>query len=133
MEDVEVVIGKMSQLKARGVHLALDDFGAGYSSLNYLKRLPLDQLKIDQSFVRDLLEQPSDAAIVRTILALGANLNLAVTAEGVETQEQYDALQDMGCRRFQGYLFAKPGPAQNLEHWPLATTWQGKEASIPDA
>jgi diguanylate cyclase (GGDEF)-like protein/PAS domain S-box-containing protein len=133
VEDVEVVIGKMSQLKARGVHLALDDFGAGYSSLNYLKRLPLDQLKIDQSFVRDLLEQPSDAAIVRTILALGANLNLAVTAEGVETQAQYDALQGMGCRRFQGYLFAKPGPAQNLEHWPLATTWQGKEASIPDA
>ncbi|MDP2747133.1 EAL domain-containing protein [Pseudomonas sp.] len=133
VEDVEVLIGKMSQLKARGVHLALDDFGAGYSSLNYLKRLPLDQLKIDQSFVRDLLEHPSDAAIVRTILALGANLNLAVTAEGVETQEQYDALQRMGCRRFQGYLFAKPGPAQNLEHWPLATTWQGKETSIPDA
>ena len=121
VEDVEVLIGKMSQLKARGVHLALDDFGAGYSSLNYLKRLPLDQLKIDQSFVRDLLEQPSDAAIVRTILALGANLNLAVTAEGVETQEQYDALQDMGCRRFQGYLFAKPGPASTLEQWQNLT------------
>ena len=133
VEDVEVLIGKMSQLKARGVHLALDDFGAGYSSLNYLKRLPLDQLKIDQSFVRDLLEQPSDAAIVRTILALGANLDLDVTAEGVETQEQYEALQRMGCRRFQGYLFAKPGPAQNLEHWPLTATWQDKAASIPDA
>ena len=128
-----MLIGKMSQLKARGVHLALDDFGTGYSSLNYLKRLPLDQLKIDQTFVRDLLEHPSDAAIVRTILALGANLNLAVTAEGVETQEQYDALQRMGCRRFQGYLFAKPGPAQNLEDWPLATTWQDNAASIPDA
>src|SRR3990167_4633688 len=112
VEDVEVLIGKMSQLKARGIHLALDDFGAGYSSLNHLTRLPLDQLKIDQSFVRALLEQPSDAAIVRAILALGVNLDLDVTAEGVETQEQYEALQRMGCRRFQGYLFAKPGPAQ---------------------
>ncbi|MFP5420304.1 MAG: EAL domain-containing protein [Gammaproteobacteria bacterium] len=118
VEDVETLIDKMSQLKARGVHLALDDFGTGYSSLNYLKRLPLDKLKIDQSFVRDLLEHPSDAAIVRTILALGANLNLSVTAEGVETQAQYEALQGMGCRRFQGYLFAKPGPAQNIERWP---------------
>ena len=120
VEDVEVLIGKMRLLKARGVHLALDDFGTGYSSLNYLKRLPLDKLKIDQSFVRDLLEHPSDAAIVRTILALGANLNLSVTAEGVETQAQYEALQGMGCKRFQGYLFAKPGPAQNIEHWPSA-------------
>ncbi len=133
VEDVETLIGKMKQLKARGVLLALDDFGAGYSSLNYLKRLPLDQLKIDQSFVHDLLEHTSDAAIVRTILALGANLNLAVTAEGVETQEQYDALQHMGCRRFQGYLFAKPGPAHALEHWPVAATWQNKAARTPDA
>ncbi|MFZ3154019.1 EAL domain-containing protein [Pseudomonas sp.] len=133
VEDVETLIGKMSQLKARGVHLALDDFGAGYSSLNYLKRLPLNQLKIDQSFVRDLLDHPSDAAIVRTILALGGYLNLAVTAEGVETQEQFNALQRMGCRRFQGYLFAKPGPAQTLEDWPLAASWQDKKAGIPDA
>lgn len=133
VEDVETLIGKMSQLKARGVHLALDDFGAGYSSLNYLKRLPLNQLKIDQSFVRDLLDHPSDAAIVRTILALGGYLNLAVTAEGVETQEQFNALQRMGCRRFQGYLFAKPGPAQPLEDWPLAASWQDKKAGIPDA
>lgn len=133
VEDVETLIGKMKQLKARGVLLALDDFGAGYSSLNYLKRLPLDQLKIDQSFVHDLLEHTSDAAIVRTILALGANLNLAVTAEGVETQEQYDALQHMGCRRFQGYLFAKPGPAHATRHWPVAATWQNKAARTPDA
>lgn len=122
VEDVENLISKMSQLKAQGIQLALDDFGAGYSSLNYLKRLPLDQLKIDQSFVRDLLEHPSDAAIVRTILALGDNLGLSVTAEGVETQAQYEALQRMGCRRFQGYLFAKPGPASALENWPRTPT-----------
>ncbi|WAC45373.1 EAL domain-containing protein [Pseudomonas sp. SL4(2022)] len=114
VEDIEPLISKMSQLKAQGIRLALDDFGAGYSSLNYLKRLPLDQLKIDRSFVQDLLTEPSDAAIVRTILALGANLNLAVTAEGVETQAQYEALLQMGCRQFQGYLFAKPGPASEI-------------------
>ena len=130
VEDVETLIGKMNQLKARGIHLALDDFGAGYSSLNYLKRLPLNQLKIDQSFVHDLLEQPSDAAIVRTILALGGYLNLAVTAEGVETQEQYEALQRMGCTRFQGYLFAKPGPAQDLENWPVAASSPAHAAPV---
>jgi diguanylate cyclase (GGDEF)-like protein/PAS domain S-box-containing protein len=120
VEDVETLIAKMTRLKAHGVRLSLDDFGTGYSSLNYLKRLPLDQLKIDQSFVRDLLAQPSDAAIVRTILALGANLGLAVTAEGVETREQREALLAMGCQKFQGYLFARPGPAQLLEQWPQA-------------
>ncbi|MES2819592.1 MAG: EAL domain-containing protein [Pseudomonadota bacterium] len=118
VEDVEAMIVKMTRLKAHGVRLSLDDFGTGYSSLNYLKRLPLDQLKIDQSFVRDLLDHPSDAAIVRTILMLGDNLGLAVTAEGVETPEQRDALLRLGCRKFQGYLFARPGPAQGLEQWP---------------
>jgi diguanylate cyclase (GGDEF)-like protein/PAS domain S-box-containing protein len=132
VEDVEVLIDKMSALKAHGVHLSLDDFGTGYSSLNYLKRLPLDQLKIDQSFVRDLLKHPCDAAIVRTILALGDNLNLAVTAEGVETQEQHDALLQMGCRKFQGYLFAKPGSSQHLADWPVATSRQARATTIPD-
>ena len=117
VEDVEGLISKMLQLKAHGVRFSLDDFGTGYSSLNFLKRLPLNQLKIDQCFVRELLDHPSDAAIVRTILALGSNLGLAVTAEGVETQEQRDALLRMGCQKFQGYLFAQPGPAEILQHW----------------
>ena len=116
IEDVEAMIVKMTQLKARGVRFSLDDFGTGYSSLNYLKRLPLDCLKIDQSFVRDLLIDPSDAAIVRTIVALGSNLNLQVIAEGVESREQHVALLQLGCHNFQGYLFGKPATAEHLEH-----------------
>jgi EAL domain-containing protein (putative c-di-GMP-specific phosphodiesterase class I) len=114
VENVESLITKMNQLRAQGVKLALDDFGAGYSSLYYLKRLPLDHLKIDQLFIHDLLEQHDNAAIVRTILALGINLKLHVTAEGVETQAQFDSLKHMGCQRFQGYLFAPPGSADEL-------------------
>ena len=117
VEDVEAMIVKMTQLKARGVRFSLDDFGTGYSSLNYLKRLPLDCLKIDQSFVRDLLIDPSDAAIVRTIVALGSNLNLQVIAEGVESREQHVALLQLGCHNFQGYLFGKPATAEHLERW----------------
>ena len=130
VEDVDAMIAKMSRLKARGVRFALDDFGTGYSSLNYLKRLPLDQLKIDQSFIRDLLVQPRDAAIVRTILTLGDNLALSVTAEGVETPTQRDALLQMGCRKFQGYLFARPGPPQDLEHWPVAANSPAASAEL---
>ncbi|WP_218190349.1 EAL domain-containing protein [Pseudomonas sp. CC6-YY-74] len=117
VQDVETMIVKMGQLKARGVRFALDDFGTGYSSLSYLKRLPLDQLKIDRSFVRDLLSDPNDEAIVRTIVALGASMDLDVIAEGVETLAQRDALLRLGCQRFQGYLFGKPQPPQMFEQW----------------
>ena len=108
--DVEDVIGKMRDLKRLGVRLSLDDFGTGYSSLTYLKRLPLDQIKIDQSFVRELLTDPNDAAMAHTIVTLGHNLQMEVIAEGVESAEQHDVLSAMGCDVFQGYYFGRPGP-----------------------
>jgi EAL domain-containing protein (putative c-di-GMP-specific phosphodiesterase class I) len=115
VQNMEQTIEKMRVLRQRGVHFALDDFGTGYSSMSYLKRLPLDKLKIDQSFVRDLMSDPNDAAIIRTIVALGRSLELSVLAEGVETDEQHQALVASGCHGFQGYLFSRPVAAAELE------------------
>ena len=115
LENVEDIIAKMIALKAWGIGFALDDFGTGYSSLSYLKRLPLDQLKIDQTFVRDLLTDPNDAVIAHTIVALGQSLGLSVIAEGVETQAQQDCLATQGCSAYQGYLFGRPLPLEAFE------------------
>ena len=114
LHDVEDGIAKMQALRAQGVGFSLDDFGTGYSSLGYLKRLPLDQLKIDQGFVRDVLTDPNDAAIACAIITLARSLGLEVVAEGVESQGQRKFLLRNGCQRFQGYLFGRPGPAEAL-------------------
>ncbi|KAF0163479.1 MAG: PAS/PAC/Chase sensor-containing diguanylate cyclase/phosphodiesterase [Rhodocyclaceae bacterium] len=115
LHDMKDIIAKMAVLKEEGVTFALDDFGIGYSSLSYLKRLPLAQLKIDQSFVRDVLTDGNDAAIVRTIIALGRSLGLDVIAEGVETEGQREFLARQGCHAYQGNLFGRPGPAEMLQ------------------
>lgn len=108
--DIESMIQLMDALRQQGLRLSLDDFGTGYSSLAYLKRLPLSQLKIDKSFVDDLLTDPDDRAIAHTIIQLGDNLGLNVLAEGVETEAQRELLQQLGCDAFQGYLFSRPLP-----------------------
>jgi EAL domain-containing protein (putative c-di-GMP-specific phosphodiesterase class I) len=119
----------MGLLKASGVQFSVDDFGTGYSSLAYLTRLPLDQLKIDQSFVRNLGVRHSDGQIVQTIIVMARSLGLEVIAEGVETQEQRELLAQYGCERYQGYLLARPAPAAALE----AIAHQRREDStMPD-
>ena len=115
--NIDEIIGKMFALKAQGVGFSLDDFGTGYSSLSYLKRMPLDQLKIDQSFVRDVLIDPNDAAIANTIVALGRSLGLGVIAEGVETEAQQAFLAQCGCHAFQGYYFSRPTPIDEFERF----------------
>ncbi len=110
IENVDATIQRMSRLGRLGVRFSLDDFGTGYASLAYLKRLPIYQLKIDQSFVRDVLHDQNDAVIVETIVALGESMGLEVVAEGVETDSQADALRQLGCRKFQGFLYGRPEP-----------------------
>jgi EAL domain-containing protein (putative c-di-GMP-specific phosphodiesterase class I) len=110
LDDVAQTIAKMEALKARGVGISLDDFGTGYSSLTYLKRLPICELKIDRSFVRDILTSPADAAIIRTILTLAHNMGIDAIAEGVESDAQRAFLFSLGCKTFQGYLFGRPVP-----------------------
>jgi EAL domain-containing protein (putative c-di-GMP-specific phosphodiesterase class I) len=115
VENIEEVIGKMTELKSHGLRFSLDDFGTGYSSLAYLKRMPLDQLKIDRSFIRDILTEESSAAIAQTIISLSRAMGLPVIAEGVETEEQREFLTRLGCHAFQGYLYSHPLPLDEFE------------------
>ena len=113
--DIENTIAAMTALNQIGIRFSLDDFGTGYSSLQYLKRLPLDQIKIDRSFVRDLVTDHGDQAIVSTIIAMAQSLRLCVIAEGVETSAQRERLYRHGCLRYQGYLFGRPVPIEQFE------------------
>jgi EAL domain-containing protein (putative c-di-GMP-specific phosphodiesterase class I) len=114
MSGLESVAADMRHLIDIGVSLSIDDFGTGYSSLSYVKYLPVTRLKIDQSFIRNLPTDPSDAAIVRAIVTLGHSLNLSVLAEGVETTEQFTKLRSEGCDQVQGYLFGRPAPLEDF-------------------
>ncbi len=116
ISDTQRVIEKMQELRTLGVGLSLDDFGTGYSSLEYLKKLPLSQIKIDQSFVKNMLQEKSDRAIIKTIISLAAAFDLELIAEGIETKEHYETLLTLGCDTFQGYYFAKPLRATEIEH-----------------
>jgi EAL domain-containing protein (putative c-di-GMP-specific phosphodiesterase class I) len=120
--NVEDTIQKMAALKTLGIGFSLDDFGTGYSSLAYLKKLPLDQLKIDQGFVRDILSDPNDAAIAKMVIALADSMGLPVIAEGVETDAQKKLLADMGCHTYQGYLFSRPLPLADFMQFTDRTT-----------
>jgi len=114
LENVVDTINKMHALKSVGVRFSMDDFGTGYSSLAYLTQLPLDQLKIDQSFVRNIGTKSTDSMIVQTIIGMAHNLGIEVIAEGVETDSQRDFLWGAGCRFYQGYLYGKPVPAREF-------------------
>ena len=117
MAPVDVTVKTLRALKARGVNLAIDDFGTGYSSLNYLKHFPIDRLKIDQSFVRDIVTEKDDAAIVEAIIAMARSLGIDVIAEGVETREQLEFLRGRHCHEMQGYYFARPMPINEMSHY----------------
>jgi diguanylate cyclase (GGDEF)-like protein/PAS domain S-box-containing protein len=132
LNNIEEIIVKMNRLKAKGIVFSMDDFGTGYSSMQYLKRLPLDQLKIDQSFVRDIADDGSDRAIVKTIIAMAHSLDLDVIAEGVETEAQRNILMKKGCTRFQGYLFGKPMPIEQFVPWQGANMKGNKQGEGHD-
>jgi EAL domain-containing protein (putative c-di-GMP-specific phosphodiesterase class I) len=120
VENLEDVIEKMGELRRHGLHLSLDDFGTGYSSLTYLKRLPLNELKIDRSFVCDMLLNLRGRAVVETIIHLSSGLGIGVMAEGVETEEQRAFLAERGCHNYQGFLVSRPIPAEEFKQFVLA-------------
>ena len=114
IKDTDTVLATVQRLKALGVKLSIDDFGTGYSSLSYLKQFNVDKLKIDQSFVRDMADDPNDAAIVNAIIQMAKSLKLTTIAEGVEDERQFAMLRSLNCDEVQGYHFARPMPAEEF-------------------
>ena len=132
MHDAPTTLAKLEALKALGVQLAIDDFGTGYSSLGYLKRFPVDTLKIDRSFVKGIGQNVEDSAIVRAVITVAKSLGLSVTAEGIESADQLEQLRSLGCDHGQGYYFAKPMPSDRVPALLLTTApWAGQRASSP--
>jgi EAL domain-containing protein (putative c-di-GMP-specific phosphodiesterase class I) len=114
----------MERLRDRGITFSLDDFGTGYSSISYLRQLPLDEVKIDKSYVHNFLQNRSDAAVVSAVINLGSSLGISVVAEGIQNEEQWQQLRAFGCNRFQGYLFSRPmEPTADLESL-LCARWR---------
>jgi EAL domain-containing protein (putative c-di-GMP-specific phosphodiesterase class I) len=124
MQDAEAALQALGQLKAMGVRISIDDFGTGYSSLIYLRRFPIDTLKIDRAFTQDMINSADAQAIIAAVIAMAEALKLQVIAEGVETEAQIDLLQKQGCRHAQGFFFGKPVSAEDmtevLRTWPAA-------------
>jgi EAL domain-containing protein (putative c-di-GMP-specific phosphodiesterase class I) len=131
MQEAPSTLAKLQALKRLGVRLAIDDFGTGYSSLGYLKRFPVDTLKVDRSFVKGIGRDTEDTAIVRAVVTVAKSLGLAVTAEGIETDEQLRDLRELGCDRGQGYLFARPMPGDRIPELVGARPWVDKLAAPP--
>src|SRR6185369_5044704 len=130
MSDAVYAMQVLNRLSSMGLTLAIDDFGTGYSSLSYLKRLPVDEVKIDKSFVLNMQEDENDAVIVRSIIDLARNLGLRVVAEGVETMATWSALRDMGCDVAQGYVISRPLPADQLGAWLTTVSPDSSEAMV---
>jgi EAL domain-containing protein (putative c-di-GMP-specific phosphodiesterase class I) len=126
MDDVEAAISIMKAIKSKGIHLSIDDFGTGYSSLAYLKRFPIDVLKVDRSFVSDIPEDKIDMAITSAVIAMAHKLGMKVVAEGIETQEQLDFLKENNCDDGQGYLLSRPLTLPQLHHFLVSNHKQTK-------
>ena len=133
MSDPEESIAILEQLSAMGVLVSVDDFGTGYSSMSYLRRLPIDKLKIDRVFINEIVSRPEDASIVRAIVSLAHSLRLKVVAEGVETPAQLDFLKAVGCDEYQGYHFSRAVPAREFERVVREKSVQGEAFTQDDA
>jgi EAL domain-containing protein (putative c-di-GMP-specific phosphodiesterase class I) len=131
MENQSLIINKLTRIRSMGIQTSLDDFGTGYSSLLYLKNLPIDKLKIDKHFVQELFYNKNNLSIIRTVIELAGNLNKKVIAEGVETEEQFAKLSELGCDELQGFYIGRPVPDFEAESFILSYTPAGHNQESP--